>query len=189
MFVDVVEPAPGAIGDLAAYEQLKHSLIGDLRGRVLEIGAGCGANFAMLPADVDWVGLEPRRSRRRRLGTDKMVVNGFAEAIPLQNAGVDAVLSTIVLCSVRDQEQALAEVRRVLRAGGRFVFFEHVAAPRGTWRNLGQRLVAPCNRIVDAGCDPSRETWRAIESAGFHDLDLRWFTDGRRRYIGGYGVA
>lgn len=179
-------PSP-TVGDMAAYGLLKRGLIGGLRGRVLEIGAGRGVNFGMLHSDVDWVGLEPRRGRRRQLRGDRVVIDGFAEAIPLPDASVDAVLCTTVLCSVRSQEQALAEVTRVLRSGGRFVFFEHVAAPRGTWRYRWQTLMAPCSRVADAGCDPSRETWGAIESAGFRDLDLRWFSHRGRPFIGGVG--
>jgi len=70
----------------------------------------------------------------------------------------------------------LAEVRRVLRPGGTFVFCEHVAAPRGTRARRWQHALATWSRRFDAGCDPSRETWLAIERAGFADVELKWFT-------------
>jgi SAM-dependent methyltransferase len=70
----------------------------------------------------------------------------------------------------------LAEVRRVLRPGGAFVFCKHVAAPRGTGVRRWQRALAPWSRRFDAGCDPSRETWLAIERAGFAHVELEWFT-------------
>lgn len=124
---------------MAAYERDKARLLGELRGRVLEIGAGGGANFSRLPHGVDWVGLEPSRRARRRLArSGHTVLDAPAEAVPLPDDSVDAVVSTIVLCSVADQDRALAEVVRVLRPGGRLVFFEHVAAPRGTWRRRAQ---------------------------------------------------
>lgn len=86
---------------------------------------------------------------------------------------------------MRDQEQAIAEVRRVLRPGGRFVFTEHVAAPGGTWRRRVERLVAPATRLLDCGCDPTRETWRVLEEAGFAGLDLAWYPRSGGRVIAG----
>jgi SAM-dependent methyltransferase len=165
---------------MADYRALKRSLFADLRGTVLEIGAGAGANFGLLPADVCWLGLEPSRRRRRRLIRSAVrgsaVLAGIGEQIPLRDRSVDAVISTIVLCSVRDQEQVLAEVRRVLRPGGTFVFCEHVAAPQGSWTRRTQRALAPLTRRFDDGCDPGRETWHAIEQAGFAQIDMDWFT-------------
>jgi ubiquinone/menaquinone biosynthesis C-methylase UbiE len=167
----------------AGYDAIKRSLFAGLRGTVLEIGAGKGANFSLLPADVRWLGLEPSRRYRRRLARSNRpavlagaVLAGVAEHIPLRDNSVDAVISTIVLCSVQDQDQVLAEVRRVLRPGGTFVFCEHVAAPRQTWARRCQRAVAPLSRRFDLGCDPSRETWHAIERAGFAHVELEWFT-------------
>ena len=119
------------IQDLAAYEQDERRLIGGLRGRVLEIGAGTGANLDLLAPSVDWVALEPDRRSRRQLArtSDRgTVLNATAERIPFANASVDAVLSTLVLCSVRDQERGTRRNRagaasgwtvRVLRARGR----------------------------------------------------------------------
>jgi SAM-dependent methyltransferase len=169
--------ATAARGGRAAYNTVKRSLFADLRGTVLEIGAGKGANFGLLPGQVRWVGLEPGRRRRRLAqGRPGLVLAGVGERIPLRDHSVDAVVSTIVLCSVRDQDQVLAEVRRVLRPGGAFVFCEHVAAPRGTRARRWQRALAPWSRRFDAGCDPSRETWLAIERAGFAHVELEWFT-------------
>lgn len=169
--------ATAARGGRAAYNTVKRSLFADLRGTVLEIGAGKGANFGLLPGQVRWVGLEPGRRRRRLAqGRPGLVLAGVGEQIPLCDHSVDAVVSTIVLCSVRDQDQVLSEVRRVLRPGGAFVFCEHVAAPRGTRARRWQRALAPWSRRFDAGCDPSRETWLAIERAGFAHVELEWFT-------------
>jgi len=133
----------------AAYDAVKRSLFADLRGTVLEIGAGKGANFGLLPDRVRWVGLEPARRRRRRLarGRAGLVLAGVGEQIPLRDHSVDAVISTIVLCSVR-----------------------------GTRARRWQHALAPWCRRFDAGCDPSRETWLAIERAGFTHVELEWFT-------------
>jgi ubiquinone/menaquinone biosynthesis C-methylase UbiE len=103
------------------------------------------------------------------------VLAGRAEEIPLPSASVDAVLSTAVLCSVNDLSAVLAEIRRVLRPGGRFVFLEHVAAPQGSALRRMQRMIAPITRVVDRGCDPSRDLAPAIEAA-FASVDLAHYT-------------
>jgi len=139
--------------DMTAYARYKRELLGSLGGTVLEIGAGYGANFGYLAGGADWIGLEPDPAARCRLATiaaahgyHRRVIASVAERIPLSDASVDAVAGTLVLCSVADQAMVLAQVRRVLRPGGQFVFFEHVAAPRGTaWRGL-QRCCAPLSR-------------------------------------------
>jgi ubiquinone/menaquinone biosynthesis C-methylase UbiE len=182
---------------MAAYADLKRTALRALTGRVLEIGAGRGANFGHLGVTVDWVGLEPdgrrhadlRRAATRH-GRRDAVLRAGAERIPLGDASVDAVIGTVVLCSVADQAAVLAEVRRVLRPGGSYLFFEHVASPRGTASCRLQRFVAPLTRRFDGGCDPTRETWRTIEAAGFAAVDLRWFSRGNPlsmfgRYIAG----
>jgi ubiquinone/menaquinone biosynthesis C-methylase UbiE len=137
------------------YAAAKAGLIGGLTGTVLELGAGRGANFGMVAADVSWIGLEPHERTRNALVkraaarlTKWQVLAAPAERIPLPEASVDAVLSTVVLCSVSDLAAALAEVRRVLRPGGRSL---HQAGPTPhpfhlrdraelTWR--GQRRAA-----------------------------------------------
>jgi SAM-dependent methyltransferase len=174
--------------DMTAYAQYKREVLGSLGGTVLEIGAGYGANFGYLAAGTDWIGLEPDPAARRKLttiaaahGYHRPVIASAAERIPLSSASVDAVAGTLVLCSVADQAMVLAQVRRVLRPGGRFVFFEHVAAPRGTASRGLQRCCAPLSRRL-AGCDPARETWRAIATAGFREVQFRWFS--RRPAIG-----
>jgi SAM-dependent methyltransferase len=179
----------------------KRELLGALRGTVLEIGAGRGRNLPDYGRGIRWIGLEPNRRRHARLariaaahGHRGTILGAVAERIPMADASVAAVVSTVVLCSVDDQERVLAEVRRVLRPGGSFVFFEHVAADPGTWSRRFQEALAPCTRRLDAGCDPARETWRTIQDAGFRDLDLRWFTSRSRifvygRYIAGRAVA
>jgi SAM-dependent methyltransferase len=108
-------------------------------------------------------------------GGGRRVVAGWAEEIPLLSASVDVVLSTAVLCSVDDLGVVLAEIRRVLRPGGRFVFLEHVAAPRGSGLRRLQRMIAPITRVVDRGCDPSRDIAPAIEAA-FDSVDLSHYT-------------
>lgn len=173
-----------AAGD--AYERLvaerKRALLGPLSGTVLEIGPGTGTNLAYLAPGIRWLGIEPNpymerylRREAERLGRVVEVRGGTAERLDLMDASVDAVVSTLVLCSVADQARALAEVRRVLKPGGRFVFLEHVAAPRGSWLRRAQRAVRPVWRLLGDGCFPDRETWHAIGQAGFTEVRLDRF--------------
>ena len=129
-----------------------------------------------------WIGVEPNpffhdrlRARGDRLGIDVDVRAATAEALPVADHSVDAVISSLVLCSVRDPAAALREVRRVLRPGGRFVFVEHVAAPHGTGLHVAQRALSPVWRALSDGCHPDRDTGRLIEAAGFAAVDLRRF--------------
>ncbi|WP_207947572.1 class I SAM-dependent methyltransferase [Occultella glacieicola] len=156
------------------------ALLAPLTGAVLEIGAGDGANLASFGPDVSWCGIEPDRRRRNRLlaradglGMDVQVDDGFAEHLEAPDASVDAVVSTTVLCTVQDPTAALAEVRRVLVPGGRFVFWEHVAAPAWTPVRVAQELWSW--RAPD-GCRANRDTLTSIRAAGFADVQVSTFT-------------
>lgn len=158
----------------------KLALLSRLAGTVVEIGPGAGANLAFFRSDVRWIGIEPNRfshpmlrAEGARLGLSADVRLGTAERLPLPDRSVDAVVSTLVLCSVREPAAALREIRRVLRPGGRFVFIEHVAAARGTAARLAQRLIRPVWRAVADGCHPDRETAIVIADAGFTRVEQR----------------
>ena len=164
---------------------LKRELLGALSGTVLEIGPGSGANLPYLPPSVHWIGVEPNpymhpylQEEAARLGRDVEVRQGRAEQLTAPDASVDAVVCTLVLCSVQEPAQALREALRVLRPGGRFVFIEHVAARRGSWQRRVQNLVQPLWTPLGDGCHPNRETWLTIEAAGFDQLDLVHFDIG-----------
>jgi len=163
----------------AAVAPHKRALLGGLSGRVLEIGPGPGVNLHFLAPGVDYVGLEPNpymasylHREAERCGIRAELLEGRAERIPLPDASVDAVVSSLVLCSVGDVGVVLGEIHRVLKPGGRFVFSEHVAAPEGSGTRRLQRLIRPLARTLGDGCTPDRETWKAIEAAGFAQVEL-----------------
>ena len=165
---------------LAGY---KSRLFADLSETVLEIGPGAGANLHHLPATtIRWIGVEPNSFMKphlakeaERLGIAIELRPGTAENLPAEDSSVDFVISTLVLCSVVDQERALDEVLRVLKPGGRFLFIEHVAARRGTWLRRIQGLVKPLWRRMGDGCHPDRETRIALERAGFAVVEVEEF--------------
>ncbi|MGH3759299.1 class I SAM-dependent methyltransferase [Actinophytocola sp.] len=171
------EPAPARLD----------SLLGSLRGTVLELGPGVGHSLRHYAPDVRWIGVEPDPGHRERvrfeaarLGRRAHVVAGRAERLDLAGlevaASVDAVVATFVLCSVADQAAALAEVFRVLRPGGRYVFAEHVAAPAGTWARRAQHVRAALAGVTGRRCRPNRDSLPAIERAGFDVVELRTHT-------------
>ncbi len=161
------------------YGEPKNVLFQGLAGRVLEIGPGAGINLEHYPKDIHLTGVEPNVFMHPRLrdaaattGLPMEIVEGYAEELPLEDASFDAVVSTLVLCSVFEQARVLQEIRRVLRPGGTFYFIEHVAAPPGTRLRRVQDWLAPMWRCTCDGCNPNRETWIALEAAGFTSLNL-----------------
>ena len=150
----------------------RRRLLAGAHGAVLEIGGGTGANLPHY-RDVDRVIVtEPDSFMRKRLGqrladarVPVKVSDAEAEALPFRDGSFDTVVSTLVLCTVPDQEAALDEVRRVLRPGGRLLFIEHVRAEGSTAR-WQDRLERPWGWLF-AGCHPNRETVATIEKAGF----------------------
>ncbi|MFI5693703.1 class I SAM-dependent methyltransferase [Kribbella sp. NPDC051586] len=148
--------------------------LSELRGDVLDVGAGDGAALPYLRGNTRVTCLEPHPGSARwlrSLETGAEVLEARAEDIPLDDATMDFAVCSAVLCSVSDQTSALREIHRVLRPGGQVLLLEHVAAPRG-WLLRGQRFVAPVSRLLDRGCDPARETELAIRCSGFSIVDL-----------------
>jgi ubiquinone/menaquinone biosynthesis C-methylase UbiE len=137
----------------------KQQLFRDLTGNILEIAPGTGANLRYLnPAKVSWIGVEPNpfmqtylHEEANRLGVQIEIRMPTGEALPVADESVDAVISTLVLCCVNSQERALQEVLRVLKPGGRLLFIEHVAAPRGSWLRRMQNLLTPVPRQNSVG--------------------------------------
>jgi ubiquinone/menaquinone biosynthesis C-methylase UbiE len=163
-------------------DERKRSLFSGLTGQVLEIGPGAGANLEYYSEKVSLIGLEPNpymqnylKEKASKLGKSIEIITGKAEAIPLDDENVDAVVSTLVLCSVINLQETLSEIKRVLKPGGVFLFMEHVAAAKGTFLRSAQRWIKPLWKKMADGCHPDRETWKAIEAAGFSDVKMDHF--------------
>lgn len=175
-----------AQSDDDAYEQevapRKRALFADLSGTVLEIGAGTGANFPFYPRGIHWIGIEPNVYMVPHLletaeahGITGEVRAEVAERLPVDDASVDAVISTLVLCSVTNQEGVLREILRVLRPGGTYRFIEHVAAPHRSGMWWAQKLTKPLWKFAADGCETDRDTAAAVRRAGFSRVQIEEF--------------
>lgn len=163
-------------------DRRKERLITGLQGTVVEVGAGAGANLAYYGDDVDLLLVEPNlylhdylKEAAERRGLHVTVCPGTAERMEVADAVADHVVVTLVLCSVDDPAAAVAEILRVLKPGGGFVFLEHVAADRGSRLRRWQRRLRGFWRLIGDGCTLDRETWRTIESAGFERCEIEHF--------------
>src|SRR3954454_7267922 len=152
----------------------RSALLAQAGGDVLEIGGGTGANLAYYGPGVTSLTItEPeqpmvKRAQRhvdeRRPGT--ALLRAPAEALPFDDDSFDAVVSTLVLCTVDDQPQALHEARRVLRPGGTLLFIEHVRSDEPRIAKLQDRM-RPINVRIAHGCRCNRPTLDGIRAAGF----------------------
>jgi len=142
-------------------------------GRVLEVGIGSGLNLPRYSRHVQQViGLEPSPkllNMARSVGRQSFpvdLIEGSAEEIPLENASVDTIVTTWTLCTIPDASQALNEMRRVLKPGGRLLFVEHGRAPEPNvvwW----QDILTPMWKSIGGGCHLNRAIGSLIEGAGF----------------------
>ncbi|BAC90612.1 class I SAM-dependent methyltransferase [Gloeobacter violaceus] len=166
----------------ALIAQRKRIYFESLQGNVLEIGPGTGPNLSYYPSDIQWIGIEPNQYMHPYLKQaaaqhkiQAQIHCATAEQLPNADASVDAVVSTMALCTVTRLADTFNEILRVLKPGGRFIFIEHVAAPNGTALRRIQNMAQPLWHVVYAGCYPNRELWTAIERAGFADVHLEHF--------------
>jgi SAM-dependent methyltransferase len=156
----------------AGLTEIRRALVAQASGAVLEIGAGTGGNLDHYGAAVSSLTLtEPdvfmfkRLEQRADHGRASVVLRAPAEDLPFEDDTFDTVVATLVLCGVDDQPRAVREIRRVLRPGGRFLFFEHVRSDDSSIAKKQDRMNW-LNRAIVC-CDCNRPTVDTVESAGF----------------------
>jgi ubiquinone/menaquinone biosynthesis C-methylase UbiE len=157
----------------------RRALLAKASARVLEIGGGTGANLPFYGSGVTSLTItepsEPMARRlERRLGEHRLpaeVVRAPAEELPFDSDSFDVAVSTLVLCTVGDQERALAELDRVLRPGGSLLFIEHVRSDSPALARW-QRRFNPLQRVIGCGCNCNRATVERARTAGFEITEL-----------------
>jgi len=165
-----------ATSDRKGADAHRRRVLAGLSGRVAEVGAGSGIHFRHYPSSVtEVIAVEPEPTLRamaaeaaRTAPVPVRVVAGVAEALPLEDASVDAGVCVALLCSVDDPAAVLAELARVIRPGGELRFLEHVASPRPRAAALQRALDrSGVWRRMMAGCRTARRSDEAIARAGF----------------------
>ncbi|KAJ0988286.1 hypothetical protein J5N97_006642 [Dioscorea zingiberensis] len=165
-------------------EKLFSHLIGKSKN-LLELGVGTGPNFkyyAGAADDLNIIGADPNKQMEKYARDAAIVagippasfsfIRGVGEALPAADNSMDAIIGTLVLCSVKDVYLSLKEVKRVLKPGGLYLFILHVAAPDGTLLRSVQAALDPLQQLVADGCHLTRETGKQISEAGFSSLNL-----------------
>ncbi len=163
----------------AGLREMRRHVAAGARGRVLEVGAGTGLNLDLYPLDVsDLTLVEPDphmvkqlRKRVAELGSAAHVVQAPGEKLPFEDDSFDSVVVTLVLCTVPNPTATLAEIKRVLKPDGQFLFMEHVRSPEPGLAKWQDRLEKPW-RFLGDGCHCNRDTESAIEAAGFQLNDV-----------------
>jgi ubiquinone/menaquinone biosynthesis C-methylase UbiE len=165
--------------DKDGYKALREGLVQDLRGEILEVGAGTGAMFSYYGEGANVVALEPDDPFRaaaeeaaKNAHASIEVVGGSGESLPFPDASFDAVVASTVLCSVTSMEQTLAEFKRVLKPGGRLRLLEHVRSEHWPEGALMDMLNPVWLRINKVGCNWNRRPVEAVRDAGFQIDDV-----------------
>ncbi|XP_046639250.1 methyltransferase-like protein 7A [Daphnia pulicaria] len=133
--------------------------------RILEIGAGSGANFEFFPPNSKLTVVEPnaffeplfyKRQSTSNIKMEKFILTNAEDMKEVEDNSMDVVVSTLVLCSVRNVKQTLKEVHRVLAPGGKFYYWEHVHDVPGTWLHFLQNLLTYTIWDLCFGCHLNR---------------------------------
>jgi ubiquinone/menaquinone biosynthesis C-methylase UbiE len=158
----------------------RERVISAAQGRVLEVGIGSGVNIPFYGSSSrELIGLEPAprliamaQHASSKSGLPVTLIEGSSEAIPLDTASVDTVVSTWTLCSIPDAVVALQEMRRVLKPNGRFLFSEHGLASEPSMQRW-QNWLDPAWKHIAGGRHLNRPINRLIEEAGFRIEQLK----------------
>lgn len=161
--------------EMAGQREFRREALDGLTGRVVELGAGNGLNFEHYPTTVtEVIAVEPEPFLRDRASeaasgasVPVRIVDGVADALPVQDASCEAAVASLVLCTVPDQASALTELRRVLRPEGQLRFYEHVVSEQPRFARFQRAADATLWPFFAGGCHAARDTAGAIESAGF----------------------
>ena len=181
------------------FDTERDRILATVAGDVLELGFGTGLNIPHYPAAVHKLtAVDPNPGMRRYaepriaaspIKVERCVLSG--ESLPMADACFDTVVCTWTLCSIENVEQALAEVHRILRSGGRFIFLEHGLSDEPGVQRWQHRL-NPIQKVIGDGCNLNRDIRGLVDQVGFSSLEVENFYLEKTPRLVGYmyrGVA
>ena len=164
------------------YGDRKRKVFRGLPAQVVEIGPGTGANLRYYSEGTMVIAIEPNpmmyprlRANADRYGIELEIRGIKGEEMDLAAGSVEAVVGTLVLCTVDDPKRVVSEVHRILKPGGRYIFLEHVAAPQGSTLSSFQNLLHKPWHWLSGGCNLNRNTHSILWAAGFSSIDMNCF--------------
>lgn len=175
-----------------ALRKRRNGLIAKVKGDILEVGAGNGANFEYYDSkkikSLTVTDLSFNRQIKNRSLNKKISINykvGNIEKLPFADNSFDSIVATLILCSVDNQNMALTEIKRVLKEDGKLYFIEHVVPDRKGYKKIANRCDGTWHKI--GKCHINRETHKNIESFGFEISEFEEF--GKECFIFVKGIA
>ncbi|MFK7918963.1 MAG: class I SAM-dependent methyltransferase [Ilumatobacter sp.] len=176
----------GAADVHAAYGERKQATIGAMRGTVVELGPGTGVNMRYYAPETKVIAIEPNplmhellQARADEHGVNLEIRSLRGESIDVDDASVDGVVGTLLLCGVDDPAQVVREAHRVLRPGATYFFTEHVQAPAGSRTRLAQRILLRPHRWCFNGCEVDRDTGALLHASPFSTVEFEEVDRGR----------
>jgi ubiquinone/menaquinone biosynthesis C-methylase UbiE len=173
----------------------RRALIKPLRGRILEVGSGTGINYQFYSSDADIFALDPNEnmlSRAKKKAPDNLSITYLHHRIcddkvehHIKKHSLDAIVSTLVLCSVPDPEKALERFKYWLKPNGKLIILEHIHAENKFNKKI-QNLINPVWKYFSDGCNLNRNTDDLILEAGFTPSQSEYFVQSLRWVMGTY---
>jgi len=164
------------------YKKRKGSLLKDLPQSLVEIGPGTGANLKYFKKGTKLTAIEPNEYMHKNLKKSAVkyaveieIKRNIAENMDVKSNSVDAVISTLTLCTIVNEAEALKEIKRILRPGGKFFFLEHVGAGKGSVLRGIQKLVFKPWFWLFEGCHTHKEIGQTIRDSGFSKVQMESF--------------
>ncbi len=174
----------------------RHKMLKNLNGTVLDVGSGTGVNFAHFNNQVQVFAVEPSKpmlakSIKKVKGKNITLLNFDINDEKLHNIikenSLDAIVLTLVLCTIKNPDLALENFKKWLKPDGKLIIIEHIHSDIKR-KALFETLINPIWKVVAAGCNLNRHTAELLQQKGFKPLESHYFTIGLRIHKGIYVV-
>jgi len=171
----------------------RHSMLNELQGNILDVGSGTGANFAHFSSNANVVALEPNKKMMEFANAKlpvkanvKLVLGGIGDGeINFEDAQFDFIVSTLVLCTIPNPEQAFEYFKKWLKPNGKLILIEHIRSHNHV-SGIAQDIINPAWKLVADGCNLNRNTDKMVADAGFKTISENHFHVGFRWFEGVY---